>query len=337
LRILLIQLRRLGDLILTTPAILALRDRFPEAHLPLLVASDCESLVPAIPAINEVFVCERGIRNVGLAQRLRAISIDCVVDFTQNDRSGWLSLVSAAPRRIGSAQWKRKGRLRARFYNEFVPSAMKDMHTIDYNLALLQPFGIRNAPIEPQLNIPQHFRQPAATFIEQEIANEPFAIFHPGSTRPEKFWEAVRWAKVIAFARNDLQLRPVLSAGNSSLEREHINKIRSHLSVPVIDVAGRSDLLTLAALIARAELLVTVDSAPTHLASATKTPQVVLFGPTNPFHWRPRTSPAVVLFGESSFNNLQSRAPKHAMNQISTERVIDGMRSLHTARAASAV
>ena len=68
----------------------------------------------------------------------------------------------------------------------------------------------------------------------------------------------------------------------------------------MVDFSGKTDLLTLAALIARARLLVTVDSAPMHLAAATRTPQVILFGPTNPFHWRPRESPALILQGEST-------------------------------------
>jgi ADP-heptose:LPS heptosyltransferase len=324
-------------LILTTPAILSVRAQFPRAHIALAIAGECEPLLPAIPGIDAAFVCKRRMRSVTLSRELRSSSFDCVVDFTQNDRSGWLSLVSGAPRRIASAQWKRKGKLRARFYNEFVPCAMKDMHIVDYNLALLAPLGISNAPIEPKLDLPQAAREKVAAIISCEIGQEAFAVFHPGSARPEKFWEANRWAKIIAFAKDELHLQPVLSSGDSTIEREQLGEIRSHLSVPVIDLAGRLDLLTLAALIACARLLVTVDSAPTHLASATKTRQVVLFGPTNPFHWRPRTSPAVVLFGKSPSDDFQRRAPKHLMNQISTEGVIDAMRSMHTAPAASAV
>jgi ADP-heptose:LPS heptosyltransferase len=86
-------------------------------------------------------------------------------------------------------------------------------------------------------------------------------------------------------------------------------------------------LLTLAALIDQACLLVTVDSAPMHLAAATHTPQVILFGPTNPFHWRPLESPALILHGESAsplteFSDIRPRLP---MRQVSTEAVIGAM------------
>jgi ADP-heptose:LPS heptosyltransferase len=58
----------------------------------------------------------------------------------------------------------------------------------------------------------------------------------------------------------------------------------AHLQHPVVDLSGQLDLLTLSALIERARLLVTIDSAPMHLAAALGTPQIALFGPTNPFH-----------------------------------------------------
>jgi len=86
-------------------------------------------------------------------------------------------------------------------------------------------------------------------------------------------------------------------------------------------------LLMLAALIGQARLLVTVDSAPVHLAAATRTPQVILFGPTNPFHWRPRESPAVVLHGKSAepVTEFSPVRPRLAMSQVSTEAVVSAM------------
>ena len=104
----------------------------------------------------------------------------------------------------------------------------------------------------------------------------------------------------------------------------------------MIDLSGKTDLLMLAAVVRKARLLVTVDSAPMHFAAAWDTPQVVLFGPTNPFHWHPRSESAIVLLGKSGgpvtvFDPKQRAVP---MNQISTETVIDAMESLLSAPAA---
>src|SRR5207253_7280598 len=112
----------------------------------------------------------------------------------------------------------------------------------------------------------------------------------------------------------------VVTGGASPLEQAHIRDIKSKVQAQVVDLSGKTDLLTLGALIAKARLLVTVDSAPMHLASATGTPQVVLFGPTNPFHWRPLESPALILHGDSApVTQFAPKLPRLAMNQISTE------------------
>ena len=128
-------------------------------------------------------------------------------------------------------------------------------------------------------------------------------------------------------------------AGAMKLERAHLAAVRQQLHRPVLDLSGQLDLLTLAALLEHARLLVTVDSAPMHLASAMGRPQVILFGPTNPFHWRPQKSPAAILFGESPepLRHFQAREAKRPMRQISTAAVIDAMRLMVSAPAASAV
>jgi predicted lipopolysaccharide heptosyltransferase III len=338
-KILLIQLRRLGDLILTTPAISALREHRPGAQIALAVSHECESLLPAIQGLQKTFVTKRGLRDLSTWVQIRRAGFDCVIDFTRNDRSAWLTLLSAAPRRIVSDRLKIKSKFRARFYNEFVGCAMKQMHTVDYGLALLRPLGISAAANDPVLDLPPTAKERAATIVREQIRNRSFAIFHPGSARAEKFWEPERWSQIIEFAATELGLFPVLSGRTNDLERAHLAAIREKLQTAVLDLSGGLDLLALAALLEHARLLVTVDSAPMHLASATGTPQVVLFGPTNPFHWRPRKSPAAILFGDSPepMRHFQVPEPKRPMNEISTAAVIDAMRSMLSAPAASAV
>jgi predicted lipopolysaccharide heptosyltransferase III len=339
LKILLIQLRRLGDLIVTTPAISALREHVPEAQIALAVSRECASLLPAVHGLQKTFLTKRGLRDLSAWMKIRRAGFDCVVDFTRNDRSAWLTFLSGAPRRIVSDRLKIKSKFRARFYNVFVDCAMKQMHTADYYLALLQPLGISAAASGPVLDLPSTAQQRASSIIADQIHHRPFAVFHPGSARVEKFWEPERWVEIIEFGANELSLFPVLSGGGNELERTHLTAIREKLRAPLLDLSGQLDLLSLAALIEHARLLVTVDSAPMHLASATGTPQVILFGPTNPFHWRPRKSPAAILFGESPepLRHFQARETRRPMKQISTAAVIDAMRLMVSAPAASAV
>jgi len=338
-RILLIQLRRLGDLILTTPAIGAIREHQPEAQIVLAVAPECEPLLPALSGIQQTIITSRGLRDISAWIELRRHCFNGTIDLTRNDRSAWLTLLSAAPTRIVSDRVRHQSKLRARCYTEFVRCTMKEMHTIDYYLALLQPLGISGATTEPALDLPETARSNASTIIRDQIEDEPFAVFHPGSARAEKFWETDRWAEAMTFAAKELGLRLVLSGGTSAPERRHLAAIRERLQIAVVDLSGQLDLLSLAGVIEQARLLVTVDSAPMHLASASKTPQVILFGPTNPFNWRPRNSPAAILFGNSPEpkRDFQYDEGKRPMKDISTAAVIDAIGSMLSAPAASAV
>jgi predicted lipopolysaccharide heptosyltransferase III len=333
MKILLIQLKRIGDLILTTPAITAVREKFPDAHVTVVISLEGKALAPAITGVNKLLFMPRGFAGFKTIAAIAGGKFDYCVDFTRNDRSALLVLLSRAQKRIVSFRIKMRSKFRTRFYNEFVPHRMRDMHTIDYHLALLEPLGISNASRAVRLELPKS----AGETADELLSRKRFIIFHPGSARTEKFWNAQRWADVINHAADNHDVDLVLTGGSSPLEQTHIDDIKSKVPHEIIDLSGKTDLLTLAALIARARLLITVDSAPMHLAAASRTPQVILFGPTNPFHWRPRESPALILQGISRapFTEFVPKQPRLPMNQISTEAVIDAMETLLSAPATS--
>jgi predicted lipopolysaccharide heptosyltransferase III len=328
LNILLLQLKRIGDLILTMPAIATLRKSFPAANLTLVVAEGSRQLLPAIPGVDRSFVARGKISDAPQWFALATAKFDYCLDFSRTDRSAFLTLLSAAEKRIGYDTLRRQP-LRQLSYNDFVPSRVRSMHTIDHHLALLAPLGVHDIERDVRLVLPAEAKKNAAGLIAAHDLGDDFIIFHPGSARAEKFWVARRWAKVAdEMAKRDF--RVVLTGGASRMEQEHISRIKKHLQHSVVDLSGRLDLLTLAALIARARLLATIDSAPMHLAGALGTPQVALFGLTNPFHWRPLSTPALILQGGSA-GPLRDFVPKQVprqMKEISTEQVIDAMQSL---------
>ena len=339
MNILLIQLKRIGDLILTTPAIAALREKFPEATLSLVVSPAVEGLLPAISGVDKVFVV-RGKADDALDWIALAWGrFDYCLDFTRNDRSSFLTLLSQARKRITSDHPNLRTKIRARSYNEFVESPVRSLHTVDYHLALLKPLGIHDASRAIRLDLPDSTVKKAEQLLQAALAGDEFVIFHPGSARAEKFWEVERWARLIDHCAQERQLKCVLTGGRAPVERTQIAAIKSATRSEVIDLSGRTDLLTLAALVREARLLITVDSAPMHFAAAWETPQVVLFGTTNPFHWHPRSKSAVVLLGEfqGPVSEFQPRQPAVPMNQISTQSVIDAMESLLSAPAAPAL
>ena len=329
LKILLLQLKRIGDLILTTPAIAAVRDRFPRADITLIVSAGSAELLPAISGVDHTFVARGQIRDAATWFNVARRRYDYCVDFTHSDRSAFLTVLSAARKRITAGHARVQSKLRALGYNELVDCSLRLSHTVDYNLALLAPLGIHRASQKVQLHLPASAHDHAQRLLQRENVAGDFILLHPGSARIEKFWEPDRWAAMIEFAAEH-QLRCVVTSGQSTLEQEHIAEVKRQAGSAFVDLSGRIDLLTLTALIKRARLLTTVDSAPMHLAAAMQTPQVVLFGPTNPLHWRPRFTPAVIVQAGNpeSLTEFTPNQKRAAMNQISTAQVIDAMKAL---------
>jgi heptosyltransferase III len=327
--ILLIQLKRIGDLILTTPAIAAVREKFPHAEISLVVAAGTRDLLPAIPAVDRTLIAKGRISSAAHWLTVARRKYQYCLDFTRNDRSAFLTLLSGAAKRITADHPRQREKLRSLSYTELVPIPIRLMHTVDYHLRLLAPLGISGASQALNLRLPTAAHQKAQTVLERAGIDGEFVLVHPGSARAEKFWEPERWAEVIAFAAQR-QLACVVTGGTSALEQKHIADIKRRAAVSFVDLSGRIDLLTLAALIEKARLLATVDSAPMHLAAAMQTPQVVLFGPTNPLHWRPRFTPALILQAGhpepmTEFSPKQKPVP---MSHISTEQVIHAMEAL---------
>ena len=333
MNILVIQLKRIGDLILTTPAIAALREKFPHAKISLAASAASRELLPAIPSVDRIFVAQGKIGDAADWFTVARRKFDYCFDFTRNDRSAFLTLLSGAKKRVTADHPRLRARVRSLSYNHLIDIPMRQLHTVDYHLALLEPFGIRGASQSINLDLPASALENADGVLSETglIAGE-FLLLHPGSARLEKFWEAERWAEVIAAAA-EFDLKCVVTGGRSAIERAHIAEIHAHCRHPFVDLSGQVDLLTLAGLIKKARAVTTVDSAPMHLAAGTRTPQVVLFGPTNPLHWAPRFSPALILQGNqpapiTEFSPKQKPVP---MNLISTEQVIDAMKALLSA------
>src|SRR5436305_2763487 len=161
MKILLLQLKRIGDLILTTPAIAALRSSYPNVHIALAVSNECAELLPAISNVDRVLIARRNLRDVAMVSSVAGQRFDYCIDFTRNDRSAFLTLMSAAPRRVASYRVREQSKTRARVYTDLVGVRLRDMHTIDYNLALLEPLGIRAASSAPQLHLPRTAREEA--------------------------------------------------------------------------------------------------------------------------------------------------------------------------------
>jgi ADP-heptose:LPS heptosyltransferase len=339
MKVLAFQLKRIGDLILTTPALMALKAAGAETTL--VVEGGCATLAPAIPGVVETLVHTRKGNNRALWRRLGKRGWDVALDFTGTDRSALMGWFSRTPRRI-TFSWVREKLLRRLAYQEFVDSPVRLAHTADHYLDLLHPLGFpRPALGQPALHIPREAHEKARELLAAAGVGGGYVLLHPGTARPEKYWLPECWAEVIARLRA-LGLPVAITTGPDSYERAHVARI--------LDLAAASDgtpgavriappdLLTLAAVVEKARLVLSCDTAVVHLAAAFERPQVALFGPTNPFHWRPRHDHARVISATLPEEPLLVFQPKMRgapTAQIPTKTVLAAAESLLPATSAS--
>lgn len=311
MKVLALQLKRIGDLVLTTPALTALKS-LPGAEVTLAVHTSTAGLLPAIPHTDSAIVFGSS-RGWAPWQQVLTGGFDVVVDFTGTDRSALATFLARAKRRI-TFDWVRKKRLRALTYNEFVASSVRERHTVEHYLDLLRPLGIKVEGAPPALRLPE----------TAAPASAPYAVLHPGTARPEKFWLADRWAEVARHLTERHGLKIVVTAGPDPAEQAHAAAIGSQTIVP-------PDLCAFAAVLRDAALVVSCDTAAVHLAAAFQRPQIALFGPTNPFHWRPRHERAVVISAAqpdapmTAFDPRMKGAPMDRISTAAVCRAIDGV------------
>jgi predicted lipopolysaccharide heptosyltransferase III len=329
-RILLIQLKRLGDFILTVPVVSALRAAFPSAELVMVVPAPVAELAHCIAQLDRVISFHPGRPNLETWASALAGEWDACLDFTGSDRSALLTKLSRARLRVGYEKHAR--RLRRLAYTSLSRASVRELHTVDFHLALLAELGVQSpsATRGTPFKLPPDAKKRARFLLEEAGAPGPYAVVHPGTAREEKFWMNDRWAELCASLHRHQKMSIVLTGVGDGLEVPHLEALRRRLRVPVADLTGRLTLVEFAAVIAGCEIIVGVDSMAMHLAALFARPQVALFGPTNPFHWRPRHAQARVLLAGSHepATSFTPKERKRDMKLISTQAVVDATRSL---------
>jgi ADP-heptose:LPS heptosyltransferase len=335
-KILLLQLKRIGDVILTTPSIRCLREAFPHAQLALVADASCASLLDSI-SVDERWIYHKGGGLKGmvgwgsdawLKHQLLPFQPDWTLDFTGTDRSAYLSALSRSRRRITFERFRKKT-LRKFIFTDFVRSSVIERHTADHYTDLLRPLGIERDDVALDVHLTEEACSSARVLLASAGVRGSYAVIHAGTARPEKYWSTKRWAEVVNFLHAERDLTSILTGSHDPVEQQHLAEIKSHLQCHCVDLSGKTNLSSLAAIIKNADVFCGVDTAAMHLSDAMRTPCVALFGPTNPYHWRPRHTRSVVLRAgtDPPFGARQSGGP---MLEISAASVINALRKLLT-------
>src|SRR6266516_419209 len=306
MRILLVRLRQIGDVVFTTPAIHALRRRFPDAHLAYIVEPVAAPVVLHNPHLNDVIVAPRArglrgvIADVGLGRRLEAARYDIAIDFHGGPRASLLTWLSGAPTRIGYEIVGRSWMYTRRIAR---PRELRRRHSVENQWDLLAALGI--APPERSTDpVEMPADAVVAAAIEDRLARggvrpgDQIVVLHVSAGNPFRRWPIEHFVSLVGrLASGEPRRRIIVTSGPSEGDAaaRGIAGAQSTLEVETakrVVSCGEFSLSELRALLDRAALFVGGDSGPLHIAATTTVPIVGLYGPTLPARSAPWRSAA---------------------------------------------
>ena len=306
MRILLVRLREIGDVVFTTPAVHALRERFPDAHIAYLVEPAASPIVLGSPYVDDVIVAPRvrGFRglasDMSLGRRLRRQSYELAIDFHGGPRASLLTWLSGATERIGYAMPGRGW-----MYTRQVPRVRtpRGHHSVINQWALLESLDVPP---------PQPDRYPAAMVVDAAVSTnvarrlaaagvrvgDRIVVMHVSAGNPFRRWPAESFAAVAAALAQTPGHRVIVTSGPSEHEAAAgvITAARRLIAADAqarILPANEFSLAELRALVEGAALYIGGDSGPAHVASTSRVPIVTIYGPTLPERSRPWRAAAV--------------------------------------------
>lgn len=290
-RILLIKPSSLGDIVHALPVLHGLRVRYPEACINWLVSSSCAPLIADHPDLDEVLLFDR--RRFGRLGRslsatrafleflreLRSRHYDLVIDLQGLFRSGFLAWASRARVRLGFAAAREASWL---FYTHRLAPSPTIQHAVEKNYSVAGVLGFADVPIKISLPLAEADHASAASLLrEARLSDEsPFVAVVPGTRWETKLWSTERFAETVNAIQDGENVPCVLLGGPEEVMRG--DAIAKGCRNRPINLTGRTNLRQLTAILERAALVLTQDSAAAHLAAALDRPLVCLIGPTNP-------------------------------------------------------
>ena len=296
---LIIRLSAIGDVLRTLPAVKALKENFPFSHITWLVEEPSMNLLESQPGIDEVILFPRkrwtrGIKSIGgirgtlkemgnFVTSLRQRKFDMVLDFHGIFKSGLLSYLSGAQKRIGfDRQSSKEGNFL--FSNVKVSLPSKQLSRFERNFTLLKGLGLEVKGFHHALRVPAEDHDYIESFFEKIpfSPKERLIAIHPG-TSPKtayKRWMPEQYSLLADRLIHDLGISVIFTWGPGELQ--WVEGIRTGMKEVSI-LAPRTETLTqLGEIFRRCSLYIGSDTGPMHIASFVDVPVVAIYGPTDP-------------------------------------------------------
>lgn len=298
-KILVTFLMHLGDLLLTTPFLEALRRAYPEAQIDYLVDKKLAGVVQENKHISRVLEIDKKGQDKGVgalyryAQRLSQENYDLVINLHPNERTSFLTANIKAKCKVGACHF-----LFRPFYDQVI-KLNRQLHAADMYLQVLQQLGITQDLTNQGLQMPvsEAALAVSAQFYQQAglKAQEKLIGLNIGSAVLTKRWAGERFAQV-ADSLNAQGYRVVFFGG--TMDAELVQDAVSYMHTQPLIATGKFSLQELAAAMQRCSLIITNDSGPMHVAISQNVPIVAMYGPSSPKLYGPYTERALIVRAE---------------------------------------
>ncbi len=288
-RVLVVRLRSIGDTVLSTPSLIALKRFLPDAQIDILLEDWVAPVLEGFDAVDNILTISRGSKKsrIETAWEIRRNHYDVAFNLHGGTTATFFVRASGAKYRVGFANYQYKS-----LYTHVAASPLEFWqteyaHSAEQQLALLGSVGV---PVSDRLKSRLSVTESARNSIEDKLKTfgfQPaFALLHPVAAFDTKQWATQNFARVAEFL-GEKKLSIIAVA--TKKERGVLEKLRAESSVP-IRIFDDLTLPEITALASRAKIFIGNDSGIAHIAAAVETPSVVVFGSSNINHWRPWTN-----------------------------------------------
>lgn len=290
--ILLIRLSAIGDIVMASGVIPALRRKYPDANIDWLVQPECESILTATPELNEVFVWPRKewislLRNfkmirlgqslTQLVRILRARRYDMVIDMQGLLKSGVWSLLSGGKTRLGLGS-KEGSQL---IMTDVIRPRKNDKRISSEYKLLLEKLGLDCSDYSIGIRSSQHDVQKVNALLQNYKVVQKYAVICPFTTRPQKHWPEQNWLEFIPQLHAKFGLDVVILGGPGDLV--YAKRLEEDSPYSPVNLTGKTSIRESLAIIQQASLVIGVDTGLTHMGMLSNIPTIAIFGSTCPY------------------------------------------------------
>ena len=266
-KILVIRLSSLGDIILTQPVIMNLKQHYPQAEIHYLTKPAFHDIVKSFPEDTKIIHWDNDLKSLFKIHHLR---FDLLIDLHNKPNTALIRLFCRVKRKV---VYDKRHFLRQQIVKKNTSETISS--TLDLYYSVLRKIGIEPVQAYPQIKADNSAERLLA---DNAISPGKFVLIFPGATSYTKRWSLKNFAALIDLISPDNKV--VIAGSNSEMElAEELKKLTEH---PVTDFTGRTTMTELISLISLAKTVICNDSGPAHLAAALQKHQITIFGATSP-------------------------------------------------------